>query len=476
MRTLLLLLCLCLAATSTAQAYTYAEILQIYRTAGRKLFRDPELAGAMRLLRESRVLYLKAADPADLVAQVERPELLRAMATLHQAGLLPHASTSADTIHVEDDVLTTAPPAKKTRPIYQAGRVVTPIPFYEFIDFKNYYILGGLLDAGTEFEVVHASHEKVAMVAFEDRPPVTIALRHVKDLAQPRFQATQQPAGVVRKFKVGPATCYLAKHEYSPGKTASLSILWVPMDKGLTLRPFVTGAYNKRETGPTQVMPVLDMARQTGALAAINGTFFINAPRTPGHGKPLGPILRDGQLAWSYNEKRVLAMNRAYLAVTDDGRAVLGETDLPGEEIARLNDEARFLGGSFANRRARDLLGGLGWLIKDGNELAWQGYAGHQFWYTYYSYFTKRPQTVLGVTADGRAAVIVAQEGLPHSSRPMSLPMLARYLKANFGVKNAVFFDGGGSTEMVVGDKPVTRQERNGAYRKNSTALLVMRG
>jgi hypothetical protein len=108
------------------------------------------------------------------------------------------------------------------------------------------------------------------------------------------------------------------------------------------------------------------------------------------------------------------------------------------------------------------------------DELAWQRYAGTQFWYTYYSYYTKRPQTVMGVAPDGRGMVLIAQEGLPHSSRPMSLPMLSRYLKANFPVKDAVFLDGGGSTEMVLAGRPVTRQEHNGAHRRNSTAVLVV--
>ncbi|MBI4869874.1 MAG: phosphodiester glycosidase family protein [Candidatus Wallbacteria bacterium] len=461
-----------MASPGAVRAYTYAEILEIYRMSGRQLYRNPALAQAMRLLRESRVLYLKSADVAALAAQVERPEILAALATLHDAGLLPQARTSADTIHVEKDLLTAEPPAKKTRPIYRAGRVRKPIPFYELIDFKNYYILGGMLPANTELEVVTAHREKVAMVAFEGREPAYIAMEHVAELAQPEFRARQSPAGIVSKSRVGSATWYRAVHEYAPGKRASLSILWVPLGGDLTVRPYVTGAYDLTAPGPTQVTGIDDMAAESGAVAAVNGTFFINAPA--GRGKPLGPIVLDGRKAWSYDEQRVLKMNRAFLAVTADGRAVLGETDLPTDGILEQALQGRLLPGAFRGARLRHLIGGFGWLMRDGDELAWQRYAGTQFWYTYYSYYTKRPQTVMGVAPDGRGMVLIAQEGLPHSSRPMSLPMLSRYLKANFPVKDAVFLDGGGSTEMVLAGRPVTRQEHNGAHRRNSTAVLVV--
>ncbi len=465
-------------AAAPSFGYTYKEVLDIYRVSGRELFRNQDLAEAMRTLRDSRILYLKSPSLQGLMERVETDELLGALERLHAAKLLPPASPRNDTVHDDGDVLVDAransKDSRSQKPLYRAGRVTRPIPYYEKIRGPDYYILGGLLDTGTEFEVAKVGPGAGALLTFDDGRAAYIARRHISTLIKPEFMAKQDPSGVLEKRQLGPATYYRVRHRYAPGKSSSLSILWLPLGEGLTIRPHVTSAYDLVNPGSTKVDYVHEMGRRSSSVAALNGTFFINSPGKEYWGKPLGPILKDGRLLWSHDEKRVLDMKRSYIAVTTDGTVVMGDTSKTGRAIERLNREGSFLTGTPSPRRVRHLLGGLGWLIRNGDPMAWEQYAGTQFWYTYYSYHTKRPQTVVGVTEDGRGLVLLAQEGRPHSSRPMSLPMLAHYMKENFPIHDAVFLDGGGSTDMAIEGRAVIRPENNGGYRKGSTALLVV--
>lgn len=83
------------------------------------------------------------------------------------------------------------------------------------------------------------------------------------------------------------------------------------------------------------------------------------------------------------------------------------------------------------------------------------------------------PRTAVGVDKFGRYIIVVADGRQSYYSTGLTLTELA-YTMQKFGAVNAINFDGGGSASMVVKNRVVNRPS-DGAERRVSNALLVMR-
>lgn len=84
----------------------------------------------------------------------------------------------------------------------------------------------------------------------------------------------------------------------------------------------------------------------------------------------------------------------------------------------------------------------------------------------------RAPRTALGLTRDGRVLLAVI-DGRQFSSAGMSLLELALFMQ-ELGAVNAMNLDGGGSSEIVIGDRVFNRPS-DGRERRVGTALAVVR-
>ncbi len=180
-------------------------------------------------------------------------------------------------------------------------------------------------------------------------------------------------------------------------------------DPEVALRPY--------QADGCQTVP--DMARQAGAVAAVNAGFF-------GSGcTPVGLVKIDGNL---------LATNpreRACLGVDPGGQALIdwveGGQDWPA---------------------ARDALGGAPMLVIDGQvNVTWQREGLSESFTT-----NRHPRTAACLDAAGRVH-FVTFDGRTEAGAGMSLPDLADWL-AGRGCVQALNYDGGGSTTMWVAAAP----------------------
>lgn len=477
LRIVLLILGALIAMSAPARAYSPSEILKIVMSGIRS--HDPLVTKAVVVLRQARLLEATTTSLDEMGRRAQDPVVRQALDILHRRGFLPDASigpkdlkeylSQVAELDLEEQQLGREQELRRSQKvIMRMGIVTKATPFFVYVPGNKAFILGGMMPRGSTLEMSYAREDGYVEVVF---PSVQRGYVHHDDMEPggPVVSIYRQDPTQVRTLVNRGIKVVQALH-----LGARLSIIELPLAEGgpLTLRPVVTSKFDLRHPGTEAVAYVHDIAARSGALAAVNGTFFISSGKS-GRGSPLAPLILDGEVAWSWNESRVLNMRRAYLAITTSNRVVVGDTDLTASNIATRHQDGSFDGDVFGDDEIRDLIGGFGWLVKDGDPKAWREYAGTQFGTSFYSHYVKRPQTVLGVSADGRRVWIVAQEGMPHSESPLPLPDLAEYLRVNYPIHNAVFMDGGGSTQMVVGSRNLTRQENNGPYRKNSTILAV---
>lgn len=191
------------------------------------------------------------------------------------------------------------------------------------------------------------------------------------------------------------------------------------------------------------VSRLLEMA-PPGSVAAVNGDFF-----TP-EGAPRGAELstrgfrasaRRPALSWSAPRGP-----RIGVAEIAEGRLVLA----PGEA------------------RPEILLGGFPELLRDGAPVgdlevaARPSFAG-----------VRHPRTAVGFSRSRSRLWIVVVEGRQATrSAGMTLPELADLL-ASLGAERALNLDGGGSSVMVLGARPVSRPSEEGRERAVANALVV---
>jgi hypothetical protein len=113
-----------------------------------------------------------------------------------------------------------------------------------------------------------------------------------------------------------------------------------------------------------------------------------------------------------------------------------------------------------------DAIGGFPVLVADGQSVV----GTCATWFC----ISRNPRTGVGVTADGKILMVVADGRQAKWSVGISLPQLAGIFR-QFGATFALNFDGGGSTTMVVKGEVVNRPSL-GHQRLVSTALMVLPG
>lgn len=210
-------------------------------------------------------------------------------------------------------------------------------------------------------------------------------------------------------------------------------------------RPFLTN----RAEGDT----VSRIDRLTDSVATVNGTFFDTA--RPGRGV-YGDVKTDTEARPSG-----LSKMRTYWAVTPEGTYEMGETaragtDSQGAPIYRIPTER------FASYRY--VLGGGGRLVRDGRKASvGAGVNDEQF---LPDVLARRNRSAIGFADSGGAFWMVSCD------MPGWTPQETADFFLTLGADEAMFLDGGGSTEMVVSDRIVTPLSA-GAERPMPTAVVV---
>lgn len=143
----------------------------------------------------------------------------------------------------------------------------------------------------------------------------------------------------------------------------------------------------------------------------------------------LGQVVCNGESLVSPNPE-VLRWCRCYFATTRDGKFLIGETKLTTGMLLQELHQVRYL------------VGGGGWLIKDGDPKAWRQAFDQGFQRDITN--SKRERTVIAVDKDGKTAWLVVFEGR------VSLRETSWWLKNHLPVHRAIFFDGGRNSVMVV--------------------------
>lgn len=255
---------------------------------------------------------------------------------------------------------------------------------------------------------------------------------------------------------------------------ARLHLVTIDLDVNplLEFRPYTTvGAEDRARTRKHRLGTVAQLAERAGALVALNGPFFI--PGGKDRGEPLGMLVAGGEVLHSVEDSWVRGLGRTYLAWTNAGRFVMGETDLEAGEVLARNRKGTFAREQLGEaERIEAVVGGLGRLVRAGDPEAWRSKAGDQFGAHYYSRRVRRPQCLLGLARDGRRLLLLVQEGRPHSRRCYTLPELG-HLLTSYGATEVAFNDGGGSADLVLLERELVRTEYAGSRRPNSTILVI---
>ncbi len=191
---------------------------------------------------------------------------------------------------------------------------------------------------------------------------------------------------------------------------AKLHILHFDLDENSKLEfiPFLVPFYDETTNGESKKATIQTMVTAAGAIAGINGTFFSTGNN---YGEPLGNVIITGDIAYEVTNPDILARSRSFFASTSKNRMVIGETSLTSSLILSANNSDEFCRQSFEKgERIISLLGGFGWLVRNGDSRGWSGGVERQFGAEYYSKAVRRPQTVVGLSKSGRQIIFLSQE------------------------------------------------------------------
>jgi hypothetical protein len=118
------------------------------------------------------------------------------------------------------------------------------------------------------------------------------------------------------------------------------------------------------------------------------------------------------------------------------------------------------------------VIGGWGWLVRDGTSIAAQVDSLEG---TVPRFSAKRhPRTAVGVSRDSATLWLVTVDGRQTSSAGMSLVELADMMRS-LGAWQALNFDGGGSSTMVVEGRLVNAPSDSAGERPSGNLLAVAR-
>ncbi|MBF0499477.1 MAG: phosphodiester glycosidase family protein [Candidatus Riflebacteria bacterium] len=184
-------------------------------------------------------------------------------------------------------------------------------------------------------------------------------------------------------------------------------------------------------------------------VAAINGTFFCDKG-------PLGQVIVDGVVPRGITQipGRISRCFVASIAVAGGKtRWVIGETDRPATALIAsggLDGLSLFSGataacGAHAGESVRWLLGGAGWIVRAGKDVHLEAYQRQRFQFRKVDQDSRH--SVIALDSEGGLLMIVFETGL-------NLEAVSRILltQPQFkGITDAIFFDGGSSSELVVG-------------------------
>jgi hypothetical protein len=125
-----------------------------------------------------------------------------------------------------------------------------------------------------------------------------------------------------------------------------------------------------------------------------------------------------------------------------------------------------------AKTRMRTVVGGWPRVVMNGRSIA--EYADIMEG-TFARFAGRNPRSAVGFSRDGGTAYLVTVDGRRATDAGMTLPELAR-LMLDLGAHDAMNFDGGGSTTMVVEGKVMNRPSDAAGERPVSSGLLVIVG
>lgn len=224
-------------------------------------------------------------------------------------------------------------------------------------------------------------------------------------------------------------------HVLPNGPFASIHVLIVDPDDHVIIPVKAIGDEVDRET-------VLSLAKEYGAVAAINGGFW-KADGTPAgilkinaqwHGTSSRPR---GAIGWSEEGKSVLIDQVVTECSTGDC------LDDSGVEILPMSSPPYTTPEQW--RDLPHIVGGTPVLVRNGAAL--NDFSSES---TKLSFLTKRhPRTAVGIRANGDWVFVVVDDAGLGLLGGMSMKSLARFM-ASIGCVEALNLDGGGSSTMVV--------------------------
>jgi hypothetical protein len=208
-------------------------------------------------------------------------------------------------------------------------------------------------------------------------------------------------------------------------------------------------------SGRALVSEIPGVVETPGTLVAVNGDFF-----TP-EGVPLGPELTDGRLR--------TARNRPVLAWRPGWMPWVGTARVEGDSVLRLAWPVP-LGEGAARDSAAEVIGGYPELLAGGQRVGDLLVSGNPGFAA-----SRHPRTAFGHhPPSGRVWLLVVDGRQGEYSLGMTLPELTRLLET-LGATEALNLDGGGSSVMVVGGRPVNRPSDEAGERPVANALVLRR-
>jgi hypothetical protein len=205
---------------------------------------------------------------------------------------------------------------------------------------------------------------------------------------------------------------------------------------------------------------VLSIANRRGALAAVNGGFFVLAD-----GAPQALLKTDGALIG----KTVHPKGAVGVVDRRHGPRLLFDrvtTDTPQDRPTSYR--TRFGSSPKEWARARNAVSGAGLLLLDGREITdWTEEVLSAAFDT-----TRHPRTIIGVDADESIWLVTVDGRQPALSLGMTFTEL-QALSHRLGLRSSLNLDGGGSTTMVVRGFIVNHPSDDTGPRKVSDAILV---
>ncbi|TFG99572.1 MAG: T9SS type A sorting domain-containing protein [Calditrichales bacterium] len=256
--------------------------------------------------------------------------------------------------------------------------------------------------------------------------------------------------------------------------TPKLNILYLDVDlnsETVAVRPYISSS--------VATAPVL--TEQFGALAAVNGGFFggsnsLSSTIYPGEVKSINvkAVTRDGK---TYPLLRSLfSIGKSgnpsvdWIYHFDNSMAGIYRFDQP-LAYTNLDPTPKPAPQRTDGQAAEDVLLGIGGaptLVK--NSQVQVTYNEEIMWGSGVGYDTRDPRTAVGYTSGNHVIMLVADGRQPAVSEGVGLPELAQIM-IDLGCVEAMNLDGGGSTQMAVGDQYVNSPSE---YRSVPTILAVV--